>query len=77
MAEILKFIPPDVSFDPDSAATLVAAYDKAIVDVGDNGSPAHQSNAPTPACRHGQHFSLDAIVSIPLRSKSKTTNGRN
>jgi hypothetical protein len=39
MAEILQFIRPDSSFDPETLTILAAAYDKAVAGLDDGGQP--------------------------------------
>jgi hypothetical protein len=39
MAEILQFIRPDNSFDPETIALLGAAYDKAVAELSDHEQP--------------------------------------
>jgi hypothetical protein len=39
MAQILQFVRPENSFDPETLAILSAAYDKAIVGLHDSGQP--------------------------------------
>lgn len=39
MAQILKFIPRDSSFDPETLTLLGTAYDRAIASLRDKGQP--------------------------------------
>lgn len=39
MGQILRFLPPDTVFDPDTAAMLGAVFDKAIASLHDTGQP--------------------------------------
>jgi hypothetical protein len=39
MGQILKFIPPDTAFDPDTTALLGAVFDKTIAALHDDWQP--------------------------------------
>jgi hypothetical protein len=46
MGELLKFIPPNANFDPETAAMLGAAFDKAIAALHDRRQPEIVREAP-------------------------------
>ena len=39
MGQILKFIPPDANFDPETAAMLGAVFDKTVAALRDKAEP--------------------------------------
>jgi hypothetical protein len=39
LGQILKFVPPDTYFDPETTAVLGAAFDEALVALNDTGQP--------------------------------------